>query len=444
MIKNPVKGVHFTPLFYYAGGVIVLLLVLGFSVSLLFRVGQAMLLLLFTASIADTVILFQPQVAFRAVRKTPRILGLGDNTQIELLVYYSGTIPLKCVVIDELPEQLQVRNFTLHTLLKSGINRLRYSVKPVNRGIYSFGNLIILASSTIGLIKRKVSISLSANVPVYPSVLQMHQVELLAFSRVSVATGSKNLRRIGQSYEFEQITPFVEGDDYRNINWKATGKTRELMVNQFQDERSQNVYCIISKGRSMKMAFNGMTMLDYAINSTLAMSNVALKKYDRVGLITFSDKIGAALRADNRYGQLQKILEALYAESERGIEPSYELLYKSIDRVVHGRSMLLLFSNFETPQMVERVLPILRKINKKHLVVQVLFKDRHLDELAQGTNASVEGIYQSTLAKQQIGKREEIAYRLSRNGIQTVVSYPEQLSVNTINKYLELKSRGLI
>jgi uncharacterized protein (DUF58 family) len=216
------------------------------------------------------------------------------------------------------------------------------------------------------------------------------------------------------------------------------------MVNQFQDERSQNIYCIISKGRSMKMAFNGMTMLDYAINSTLAMSNVALKKYDRVGLITFSDKIGTALRADNRYGQLQKILEALYAESERGIEPSYELLYKSIDRVVHSRSMLLLFSNFETPQMVERVLPLLRKINKKHLLVQVLFKDRNLDEMAQSTNSTVDGIYQSTLARQHIGEREEIAYRLRRNGIQTVVSYPEQLSVNTINKYLELKSRGLI
>ena len=90
------------------------------------------------------------------------------------------------------------------------------------------------------------------------------------------------------------------------------------------------------------------------------------------------------------------------------------------------------------------VLPILRKINKKHLLVIVLFKDRQLDELARNTGQGVDGIYQSTLARRHIGERDEIVYKLTRSGIQTLVSYPEQLSVNTINKYLGLKSRGMI
>ena len=65
------------------------------------------------------------------------------------------------------------------------------------------------------------------------------------------------------------------------------------MVNQYQDERSQSIYSIIDKSRTMRMPFDDMTLLDYAINSTLAFSNVALKKGDKVGLHAFSDRLGA-------------------------------------------------------------------------------------------------------------------------------------------------------
>ena len=99
------------------------------------------------------------------------------------------------------------------------------------------------------------------------------------------------MRRIGHSYEFEQIKNYVRGDDYRSINWKATSRRGHLMVNQYEDERAQQVYNIIDKSRSMKMPFNGMSLLDYAINTSLVISNVALQKHDRAGLMTFSDKM---------------------------------------------------------------------------------------------------------------------------------------------------------
>ena len=61
--------------------------------------------------------------------------------------------------------------------------------------------------------------------------------------------------------EFEQIKDYVLGDDLRTINWKATAKRNQLMVNQFQDEKSQPVYSVIDKGRVMKMPFNGLMLL---------------------------------------------------------------------------------------------------------------------------------------------------------------------------------------
>lgn len=438
------KTFFLTPQFFATGASLVVLFAFGFAFPFLFIIAKTLLLLVVALLIADFILCYRSVHRLTAVRKLGRVLGLADETPVEIRLAYRGTISLRARIIDELPVQLQNRNFEIEIPLKPGLNRVSYSIRPINRGVYSFGNINVFIETALHFCRRRIELPVSRDIPVYPSIKQMHELELVAFSRISTLQGAKKYRRIGQSYEFEQISPFVEGDDYRNINWKATGKTRELMVNQYQEERSQNMYCIISKGRAMKMAFNNISYLDYAINSSLAIANIALKKYDRVGLITFSDKIGTALRAENRHGQLQKILESLYHESERQLEPSYELLYRSITRIITSRSLLLLYANFENQNMLDRVLPILRQINKKHLLVLVLFEDEELNARANQEAKNVPQIYQLTLARQHQSEKREIAARLHRHGIQTIVSTPENLSLKVINKYLELKSRGII
>src|SRR6202012_24056 len=168
------------------------------------------------------------------------------------------------------------------------------------------------------------------NLPVYPSFLQMRKYELMAISDNLVELGIKKIRRLGHSMEFEQVKNYVPGDDYRTINWKATARQGNLMVNNYTDEKSQHVYCIIDKSRVMKMPFEGMTLLDYAINASLVLSNVALLKEDRAGLITVAEKIGAVVPADRRNTQINKILEVLYKEKTRYLETNMEALYSTI------------------------------------------------------------------------------------------------------------------
>src|SRR5690606_31033362 len=129
------------------------------------------------------------------------------------------------------------------------------------------------------------------------------------------------------SYEFEQIKNYVPGDDVRQINWKSTARHQQLMVNQYEDEKSQSIYNIIDKSRSMLMPFNKLSLMDYSINTSLMISNIALKKHDKIGLITFSDIIGSAIKADRKFGQLNIILEKLYKQKERDLESNYEYLY---------------------------------------------------------------------------------------------------------------------
>ncbi len=444
MIGKIYRSFWFTPLFFTTGATAVFLCAFGFAFPILFRLGQVILFILASLIVIESFILYGKSISINASRKLPPVLGLADETKVKLSIFYKGIMPLKATIIDELPFQFQKRNFLLEAFLENHRNEMEYLIRPTDRGNHHFGKLQVLIEGPLHLVKRRFTFDIENTVSVYPSIKQMHETELVAFTRVTSTSGNKRYKRIGQSYEFEQISPFVEGDDYRNINWKATGKKRELMVNQYQDERSQNLYCVISKGRAMKMAFRHMTYLDYAINSTLAISNIALKKYDNVGLITFSDKIGTALRAENRPGQIRKILDSLYFERERELEPDFELLFRSVNRLAKSRSLILLFTNFETKSMADRALPLLKKISRKHLLVVVLFQDTDLLALAEKEKQSVEEIYRNTLAKKQLTEREEIAIKIRRQGIETITCAPENLSTSVINKYLELKSRGII
>ncbi|MEO0340272.1 MAG: DUF58 domain-containing protein, partial [Bacteroidota bacterium] len=322
---------------------------------------------------------------------------------------------------------------------------LSYPLRPTKRGRYTFGATHLFVSTSINLLERRLSFGKEGQqVAVYPSVLQMKNMELMAFQRTNLEGGIKKIRRIGHSYEFEQIKNYVRGDDYRSINWKASSRKGNLMVNQYEDERAQQVYCIIDKSRVMRMPFDGLSLVDYAINATLVLSNIILKKHDKAGLITFSDKLGSTIKADTKVTQLNKILEALYKEKDRPLEANYELLYYASRKLISGRSLLLLFTNFESNYALDRVLPILRKINRIHLLVVVFFENTEIKAFAEEPAQDLEGIYYKTVAEKFLAEKQQMVSKLRQYGIQSILTKPEDLSINSVNKYLELKSRGLI
>ena len=216
------------------------------------------------------------------------------------------------------------------------------------------------------------------------------------------------------------------------------------MVNQYEDEKSQQVYCIIDKSRVMRMPFGGLTLMDHSINAALVMSNIILQKKDKAGLLTFSDKLGSTLAADNTPNQLGRILHELYREKEGKGEASYELLYYAVRRLVRGRSLLLLFTNFESSFALERVLPTLRKINNMHVLVVVFFVNTEIEEFAKKEAQTTEDIYNQTIAQKFNDEKMGMMQKLRQYGIQTILTRPEDLNINTINKYLQLKSRGVI
>jgi uncharacterized protein (DUF58 family) len=375
----------------------------------------------------------------------PERLSNGDeNTiRIDLENHYPFTVKLQ--VIDEIPHQFQKRDILFALSMEKNANTiLRYQLRPVKRGLYEFGVINIYVNTTNGIFSRRYIMGNPKNVSVYPSYLQMRKYQLMAMSNRLSEVGVKKVRRIGQSMEFEQIKEYVAGDDYRTINWKATARKGQLMINNYADEKSQQLYCVIDKGRVMKMPFEGLSLLDYAINTSLVLSNVALGKQDKAGLITFAETISSFLPAEKKASQMQYILDTLYNQKTRYLESDYERLYIHLRRKITQRSLVLLFTNFESLTGMRRQLPYLKKIAENHLLITVFFENTELVKFIAKESNNLEEVYTKTVAENFAFEKRQIVKELNQSGILTILTAPQQLTVNALNKYLEIKARQIL
>ncbi|MDR5589981.1 DUF58 domain-containing protein [Christiangramia sp. SM2212] len=443
MIKF-IRSLYFGRRVFYALFGISLLFLISFWFQPLYSITWIITAILGVLVLTDIVALYSKS-SISADRLLPEKFSNSDENTVEIQIKNDYGFKLHAEVIDEIPIQFQKRDFLRSIELQSGKKiRFEYLLKPLKRGEYVFGNLNIYVFSILKLAKRRFVYNKDQMVKVYPSFIQMKKLDFMALDQKINMHGIKKIRRIGHTMEFEQIKEYVRGDDVRTINWKATAKHKQLMVNQFQDERSQPVYSIIDSGRMMKMPFEGLSLLDYAINSSLAFSNIALKKKDKVGMLSFSNKMDKLQKASSKLSQLNRIMEALYNVDTGFYDSDFSLLYSRIKKNITHRSLLMLYTNFEHISALNRQLPYLKAIAKNHMLVVIFFENTEMTKLTNITPENISESAHQTVAEQFAHNKLLMAKELQRHGIQTLLTPPKDLSVNAINKYLEIKARGLL
>jgi len=433
-----------TKRFYLFCIVLILLLGTGYMVTSLFLVAQVGMLILFVALLFDIWRLYWKK-SITGFRSCADRFSNGDDNPVKIYVenHYPFTVNLE--VIDEIPAIFQRRDIAFHLSLDANVNKtIEYNLCPVKRGEYSFGLIRLFASTSLGLVTRRYSCGAPVSVKVYPSYLMLHEYELMAMSNKLTEMGIKKVRQIGHHTEFEQIKEYVKGDDYRTINWKATARKHQLMVNTFQSERSQQIYNVIDKGRVMQSAFQGMTLLDYAINASLVLSYIAIHKDDKAGLITFEQQFDSFVPASKKEGQMQQILENLYNQTTTFGESDYSSLYIHLNKHISKRSFLIIYTNFDSIVGMERQLSYLRQLARQHLVLVVFFENAELNAFAEKNPRSTEDYYQQTIAEKFAFEKRLVVSTLKQYAVYSLLTTPDKLSVDVINKYLEIKSRHLI
>ena len=294
----------------------------------------------------------------------------------------------------------------------------------------------------ITFLEKKIKVSNSLSVKTYPSLIHMREIALKTSSSDLSIKGVKKNRRVGNNDEFDHIAQYQVGDDTRTINWKATSKRTELMVNKFDEQKSQQVYMLIDLGRNMMSPFEGMTLIDYSINTILAFTNIILKKRDKPGLITFSNKIHTFIPSSSKRGTLNRFFNYLYKEESTELEPEFENLYRFVRKNIRKRSLLILFTNFSSDHYLMNNIHVLRKLNKFHRLIMISFTNTDMYNASLSTIKSLKHLYQMTSIDKTLSEKNRLKVKMEKHGIQVISTSPKNLSINVVNKFLELKKSG--
>lgn len=438
------RSLYLTNYFFLSLLSLALVFVISFFVTMLFVPAIILFWLWMAICTWDILLLYTGKSRVELQREYPEKLSNGDENEMYIRLRNFYPVRVNVRVLEEFPKQLQLRNIDFSIVIASREEkRLHYSIRPTSRGVYMFERCHALVKK-LGLFERKFSLLNMQSIPCYPSFIQMRKYQLLATTDRLMEMGIKRVRRVGATLEFDHIREYVRGDEIRHVNWKATAKHKKLLVNKFQEEKSQPIYAMIDTGRVMRMPFNGLTLLDYAINSALVLASAAILKQDRAGMLTFSKQIANHILAEKRNNQMQRISENLYGVETAFEETEFGNLYAFCNRQINKRALLMLYTNFETTDALSRQMPYLRMLAKTHVLVVVVFKNTELVEMTKEQGERVIDVYNKIIAEKFVYDKNLVIQELNRQGIQTIYTAPQDLTINAINKYLEIKARGLL
>ena len=427
-------------------GVCIALFSFGLLNNAFFGIGQILFALVWFVVLIETMLLYSKKKPMHIERKLPHKISNGDANRVTLQIKNELRYALQATIIEDLPEQFQYRKWERKTALpaQKSIN-FSYEVQPKLRGIYHWGNCHVLFQlSKFSLVYRKETFPFEQEVACFPSFEQFNRIPLKAIVSQFSESSEHTVRKIGQSLEFEQIKDYSSGDDYRHINWKASAKRGQLMLNQYQDERSQDIYCVLDLGRSMKMPFQEQTLLDYAVNGCLALSKAIIMAQDKAGFIGLSHQKCDFLPAKRDFKQFGKINEMLYNLKTDFLEANYEQLYKFVRLNIKQRSLLVIFTNFDSVNSMHRQLPYLKSLARHHLLLVVFFENTEIAKIIHEPATDLKDIYTKTIGNSFLLQNRLITKELQNFGIQSLYVQPQKLSLEVINQYLNLKRKQLL
>lgn len=384
---------------------------------------------------------------FKPARENESKLSLGADNVVAIVVRRLGSSStaraVDLLVRDEVPTEYVISKLFMQGSLAPGETvRLDYTVKPLRRGDYNFGGCWLRYTGVLGLIMRQRRYPLDAPVKVYPNLLEVRKYELLARKDQLFEIGLKNARRIGGGTEFERLRDYEQDDDYRRINWPATARMHKPITTEYQPERSQSVIVMLDAGRLMTAPLGPLSKLDYAINTTLLLTYVAILRGDRVGLLTFADNIMGYWEPGKGRKQFLTLLDALYKVQAQQVEPDYMRVSAFLSARHSKRSLVVLFTDILDSDQASNMVRGFGRLAPRHLPLAVTMADSEVLKMARRLPGDTQQMYEKIVAQNLLDDRASALESLQRLGAMTLDVPADKLTISVVNKYLELKARG--
>jgi uncharacterized protein (DUF58 family) len=383
---------------------------------------------------------------FKVVRELEDRFAMGADNLVTIKIANHSRRAVTFIVKDEYPAQMELLDPREAQLtIPAGRTRIwRYRLLPTARGNYGFGDTAVRFRTRLGLLWHQLIYPTARDVKVYPDIREAKKNELYAHRNRRPEAGLRRMRLRGQGREFESLREFVTGDEIRHISWAATARRGKLITRQYMIERSQNVVVMLDTGRLMTARIGRLSKLDHAINATLSIAYVAASGGDNVGLVVFSRRVLGYLPPRRGHDQINRVMEALYNVEPQMIEPSYKRAFNFFDANCHRRALVVILTDLVDRDASAELLAHTSKLVPRHLPLIVTIGDTDLREMVRAAPAKASDVYRQSVAEEILHQREEALSRIRRAGGLALDVPAGHLSLELVNKYLEVKERGLL
>jgi uncharacterized protein (DUF58 family) len=381
---------------------------------------------------------------FSAERVLPPRFSLHVEQPITLMLGNQSARPVQMRVRDELSESFELLSeFPSVEIPAGGRAQLVYSVRPLKRGAYTFGDVALRISGELGLLQKQASLRVPTAVKVYPKFRGADHYQLLAKidRRDEVVRKPRQIKAPGT--DFESLRLYISGEDLRNIDWKATARRGALISRNKQVEKGQQLAVLLDAGRMMAETIGTVSKLEHALNATVMLSYVTQKRGDAIAVASFSNRIESFLPTVRGPSLVSRVLESIYAVQARPVESDYWQVIAEVMTLLRRRSLLILLTDVLDSSASAGLINNLTRAAGRHLVLCVLLTEPRIREIAALSPASVEQTYQKAAACDLIRRRKLALEHMRSRGILVLETDPEHLSVHLVQRYLEIRQADL-
>ena len=376
--------------------------------------------------------------------------SLGKKYPVQLRVVNRGMLSCRVVLRDDLPPGFTVTPSEFKTTLPRQSNtEFTYDYVSDQRGKVDLQTVFLNVGSPLGLWRAYYEIPTESSVNVYPDIQQISEYDLLARTNRLSLLGMRKSRSIGQDNEFERLRDYTQDDNFKHIDWRSTARRQKLTVRDYQANQSQQIIFMIDCGRMMTGTHEKIAIIDHAINAMLMLSYIALRQGDSVGLITFSNEVHNFTPPKSGVKHINRLLHATFDQSANHVESRYDQAFLYLRNKCPKRSLVVTVTNLIDEINSSQVKQYMSVLSGRHLPLAVLLRDHSMfdaiEEFETATPLQRDGkLFEAAAAASILTWRNQLINDLKHQGVLTMDAFPEDLTANLVNRYLDIKARHLL
>lgn len=315
-------------------------------------------------------------------------------------------------------------------------------MQPVRRGWTTLGPVTVRTLGPLGLGGRQRDIPLEHRIKVYPALPGRHEVELRVDRARMLQSGVRSSAYRGGGTEFDSVREYVPDDELRRINWRATARAGKTITNLYREERNQQVVVLYDTSRMMAGNVAGLTRFEHALDAGFAVSELAARVGDHVGMVAFGSDVRAMIGPRGGRVQPKRILDRLFDLDPVLEAPDYKGAFASLLGAHRRRSLMVILTELTEVTAMETLFAALPVLLKRHLVVVGSISDNEVLNLARRTPLDSQKAYARAAASKSLLDRDRAASRLRALGVGVEDRPPGELSGALADRYLRIKSAG--